>query len=1010
MGHSILELDASKPCLGNTHNFLFRVFPGMRATRMRPFAVARLDGEKSGKPDSKPSPEISTGKEGFQMQARGQFDTRSNDGRNRRALMRAEPGRPARLRIRALPPVGAILLAVAALLALPLQAQSKILVSNLGQLSAGNGSLLDFDQAQAFTTGSISDGYTLRSVEIDMETIGENATTFTVSIHSNNSGAPGASLGTLSNPASVASDGVYAFTTRGIALAADTTYFVVIDSVGQPPGGGNQLYIINTASDAQDPGRASGWSIGNDSLYRDWDSSGSWASFGDSKKIRVKGYNPTVSNASIEIADASAAEDAGHLMFDVTLSRSFRNTVKVDFEMISGGTATEGVDYHARRTYTHVILEGDKTAQMGFALIEDTLNDAGGTVKVKLSNARRVDAYGNVVKFLNITTAEATGTITAPSSPTNTVSGLSIGIDDTTGDEDDGWLDFKVRLSQAYTEFVCFDFEAISGGTATEGTDYLKRPKVSDWIWRGAKKRIAVVKILDDSVNDDGETVKVKISNAHLCNDPSITVSIANAEAVGTITNSDPMPKAWIARFGRTATEHVLDGVRTRMTAPRKAGLHASLAGIGFDGMVRTRPTHETVEDNLFAQSNAMQDNAQPLSSRTPSGRDLLSGSAFALIGETTSGGTAGFWARGAVTDFDGREGDLSLAGEVVTGLLGADYGYGRWLLGMIASHSRGEGDYQGVSEGRISSTLTGLYPWARYAVSEHLAVWGAAGYGEGTLTLKPGSGGSMRTDLSLSMAAAGVRGELVPRAQSGGLELALESDAMVVRTDSDSTLGATGRLEGAKADVSRVRLALDGSWRIMLEGGAALTPSLEVGVRHDGGDAERGFGADLGAGLTFTDLQGLTFDVSARTLVTHEESGFEEHGLSATLAFDPTPSSQQGLSVSLRHTLGAPATGGADALLGRKTLAGLGDYGNEDGGQFDVEAGYGMSAFNGRFTGTPWLGFATSPDGGAYRLGWRLAPAHSGTFDMTFGLEAVRRERTFDAEHQAQARLMLRW
>ena len=62
MGHNILELDASKPCLGNTHNFLFRVFPDMRATRVRPFAVARLGGEKSGKHDSKPSPKISTGK------------------------------------------------------------------------------------------------------------------------------------------------------------------------------------------------------------------------------------------------------------------------------------------------------------------------------------------------------------------------------------------------------------------------------------------------------------------------------------------------------------------------------------------------------------------------------------------------------------------------------------------------------------------------------------------------------------------------------------------------------------------------------------------------------------------------------------------------------------------------------------------------------------------------------------------------------------------------------------
>ena len=135
-------------------------------------------------------------------------------------------------------------------------------------------------------------------------------------------------------------------------------------------------------------------------------------------------------------------------MFEVTLSRSFQNTVKVDFETISGGTATEGVDYYARRTYTHVILEGDKTAQMGFALIEDTVAAAGETVKVRLSNARVVDAYGNKIKDLDITTAEATGTITAPTTTTTNVPGLTIGIRDATGDEDDGWLDFRVKLSR----------------------------------------------------------------------------------------------------------------------------------------------------------------------------------------------------------------------------------------------------------------------------------------------------------------------------------------------------------------------------------------------------------------------------------------------------------------------------------------------------------------------------------------------------------------------------------
>ena len=174
-------------------------------------------------------------------------------------------------------------------------------------------------------------------------------------------------------------------------------------------------------------------------------------------------------------------------MFDVTLSRSFQNTVKVDFETISGGTATEGVDYHARRTYTHVILAGDKTAQMGFALIEDTVAAAGETVKVRLSNARVVDAYGDKIKDLDITRAEATGTITAPTTTTTTVPGLTIEIKDATGDEDNGWLDFRVRLSKKYDDYVCYDFETISGGSATEGTDYLKFPKATYWMQIGKR-------------------------------------------------------------------------------------------------------------------------------------------------------------------------------------------------------------------------------------------------------------------------------------------------------------------------------------------------------------------------------------------------------------------------------------------------------------------------------------------------------------------------------------------
>ena len=165
-------------------------------------------------------------------------------------------------------------------------------------------------------------------------------------------------------------------------------------------------------------------------------------------------------------------------------------------------------------------------------------------MKARLSNARVVDAYGDKIKDLDITTAEATGTITAPPTSTTNVPGLTIRIQDATGDEDDGWLVFKVRLSQKYDDYVCYDFESISGGTATEGMDYSKRPKVGQWMQIGKRVDKPFVRIIDDSENDNGETVKVKISNARLCNDASQTLSITRAEATGTIRNSDPLPQA----------------------------------------------------------------------------------------------------------------------------------------------------------------------------------------------------------------------------------------------------------------------------------------------------------------------------------------------------------------------------------------------------------------------------------------------------------------------------------
>ena len=401
---------------------------------------------------------------------------------------------------------------------------------------------------------------------------------------------------------------------------------------------------------------------------------------------------------------------------------------------------------------------------------------------------------------------------------------------------------------------------------------------------------------------------------------------------------------------------------------------------------------------------------------RTVTRHDLLTGSSFALTGGTQESGTYALWGRGAVTRFDGRDGDLSLDGEVTSGMLGADWAQGVAMAGLMVSRSRGEGSYRDESgNGTLTSSLTGLYPWGRYAPSERLSVWGVAGYGEGTLTLTPEGQAPIGTDLDLMMAAAGLRGVLVQAPESGGIELAVKTDAMGVRT---STARAPG-LEAEEAEVTRLRLGLEGSRPFRIEGGSSLTPSVKIGVRHDSGDAETGFGIDVGGGLAWSDPQrGLSAELRGRGLVSHESQGFRNRGISGSFAWDPGQGSGRGPKLTLTQSMGASASGGMDALLERGTLVGLAANDNGNGGdelqrrRLELHLGYGLSAFGDRFTSTLEAGLALSNGHREYSLGWRLNLARGGPTALELKLGATRREAANDnePEHGVGLRLTARW
>ena len=648
-------------------------------------------------------------------------------------------------------------------------------------------------------------------------------------------------------------------------------------------------------------------------------------------------------------------------------------------------------------------------------------------------------------------------------------------------------LDFAVSLSRAAAGPVSVTW-ATADGSATAGSDY-RAGQGKLRFAPGETEKTIPVPVLDDAHDEGEETMQLRLTAAS-------GAAIADGVATGTIENTDHMPAAWLARFGRTVTDQVLGAVEARLSAPRAPGARATLAGQAlpfWDGdakaeanpgtgsgagaseralAARDRDAMTAIRDWMARSGAGGPGASDPWGegpedrerSRALTGRDFLTGTSFALTGGSAeAGGYAALWGRGAISRFDGREGDLSLDGEVTTGLMGADWASGpgsrRWTAGLAVGHARGTGSYRegggctgggdtgdgsdgdagdrGASRcaGEVEATLTGLWPYGGLQLTDRLSAWGAAGYGAGEMRLTPGGGSPFTADLTMAMGAAGLRGEVLAPPEEGGLALAVKGDTRFTRTASKATKDADGgRLAAATADVWLLRAGIEGSRRFVLAGsgsgtgggsgsgtgggdagGMVLTPSFELGARLDGGDAETGLGVDLGGGLAFAaPRQGVALDLKGRGLIAHEASGFREWGASAALTWDPRPTTDRGLALRLRQSWGGSPTGGMDALLGRETLAGLAandDGGTASAGRFEAELGFGLPLFGGGFTGTPNLGIGFSETARDYRVGWRLTSARKGDPGFAIGLDATRREpANADAEHGLMLRGTIRW
>ena len=359
-----------------------------------------------------------------------------------------------------------------------------------------------------------------------------------------------------------------------------------------------------------------------------------------------------------------------------------------------------------------------------------------------------------------------------------------------------------------------------------------------------------------------------------------------------------------------------------------------------------------------------------------------------------------------SVGGFDATQDELTLDGEVTTGLVGVDASSNRFLGGIMVSQSEGDGSYrvgadvERGDEGTVEASLTGVYPYLEAKLNERVSAWGLVGIGSGDLTVRRRDE-VLETDLGMRMGAVGLRGRVLDGSGPRRIGLNVKTDAMWVQTESDRTRG----MRGAQGEASRVRVILQGEQQLALESGGMLVPSAEIGVRLDGGDAETGMGLEVGTGLRYS-RGSVSVEGQVRGLAAHEESGYEEWGASGAIRVSPRESGR-GLTFSIAPVWGQ-AGSQSERLWGARDAREL-----EPGAEFDprtsleAELGYGFGVPGTRGVVTPYAGLSLEQGvGRTIRAGtrWSLGPG------AVMGIEGTRLGGVDGTTNSIELRVELRW
>ena len=440
---------------------------------------------------------------------------------------------------------------------------------------------------------------------------------------------------------------------------------------------------------------------------------------------------------------------------------------------------------------------------------------------------------------------------------------------------------------------------------------------------------------------------------------PELRVVFGNAEAMDAL-NAVILPEVASVMVVHhiNAITHRIEQARTP-TGRAGAGLRANLGG------------HSTLEELVATHAQTMVDGG--LDTKT-----LLGDSDFAMPlnadgGDGLGGSNLALWGSGDYRNIGGDSNNVDWDGSLFSAHLGVDVALQPGLLaGVMLAWSEADLEYTNnttatTTTGDYELDMTSLHPYLGWrALDGRLDMWTTVGYGSGDLKITETNATPATADATLQTLGIGGSGTLLA---SRDTELRVKGEVQATRLEVGQA--ADDAFNEMEVSATQTRVALEATRTLTAPNGAQILPSLELGMRYDGGDGATGSGLEIGAGLRYHNAaRGLTLETRLRALLSHS-GDTKDQGLSATLNLTPG-ADRQGLSLSLTPAYGNAASGVQNVWdKGVPTT----DSDSDLNARMSVEVGYGFAGVGDGLL-TPYSEMTLGEDNKTYHLGvrWELS------------------------------------